>query len=39
MRISGAGDLVQNSFEFLAQDLTLDGRHLVCIHEHFGLES
>lgn len=39
MRISGAADLVQNSCEFLAQYLTLDGRHLVCIHEHFGLAS
>ena len=38
MRVSGAGDLAQESCRFLAQELTLDGRHLVCIYEHFGQE-
>ena len=35
MRVSGAGALAQGSHEFLAQDLTLDGRRLVCIYECF----
>ena len=39
MRISGAGDLAHEDREFLAQELTLDGRPLVCIYEHFDLES
>ena len=39
MRINGAGDLAHEDREFRAQELTLDGRRLVCIYEHFSLES
>ena len=39
MRVSGGESLVQDGSGFLAHELTLNGRRLVCIYEYLGLES